>query len=561
MSTATVGMAVRARDEASGVLKEIRDNLKTLRTGFAELNGAVQLGMVAWRGLSNVIGGTARAFVDASNAAAGNTIEFDTMATAAKNAETAFGGIINQSGALTSFYEGTSQLFNALAEGLSGVSVEGQGFRNVIQNAVLPAMRTMVVQGLQLLDAFTSGLARAAEVFTSAGVLKAAAVASTLPGPLGGAGKAGLLFAGMAGDLKSLSTGLDDTIAKVRDLKFEFSNAQTGQAGAGPVRPAGVKNATTIVDSGALERARQAAQQHALLMENITDLFENAWAVQEEAEAATRERIQRTATAAQVLAGVQQAMREMEAEGQRSLATKELAIIEERRAALGEFVGWWVDQSTLFNDSTFEMAQGFTAAMDEVGASAHHALVEEGTSAFVQFTTASRNQTKADRQNAAEYANAIAKKVQATLAARAIEAGIEATIETAKGLAALALGNVPSAGLHFAAAGKFAAIAGSAGTAAYALGQTRGATADESRALRGERDAARRAREGRGDVDRNGGDFGRGGRDAAGGDRPLVVQLNVNTAGSDDVLTQATAFQVKRAVDLGILDARIVRTQ
>jgi hypothetical protein len=76
-------------------------------------------------------------------------------------------------------------------------------------------------------------------------------------------------------------------------------------------------------------------------------------------------------------------------------------------------------------------------------------------------------------------AAAFAAMAQSAIAALAQEAAVEAVMETARGLAAVARYDYASAGEHFASAAMFGGVALLAGGTAYLIGQNRGMTAAE----------------------------------------------------------------------------------
>jgi hypothetical protein len=173
-------------------------------------------------------------------------------------------------------------------------------------------------------------------------------------------------------------------------------------------------------------------------------------------------------------------------------------------------------------------------AFEDVGNFAQGQLTE----AFVQLTTSNKLLGDSAMKSASQFAGAVLKKLQSTLAGIATESAINALKETAFGFATLFTNPAESAA-HFQAAGLFAATAAAAGGGAAAIGAIRPAAAGEG--------ARAGAAAGTG-----GGAFpGIGPRDRD-EDRERTIVINVNTSGAeDDALAPALMRALFRAVEVG----------
>lgn len=239
MATESVGIRFEAQDDASATTQKVAAAMRGLqadtsslgsaaalaRQSFVEFNAGLELSRKALFLIEGAVLSLPRALLSASEAAAGHKGFMEGLDESYHRVEVSIGKVVNSTGVLTDYFEGTRQIADTLATAISGSSVEAEGFRDAMQNLVIPAIQLTVSVGA----AAIGGLAAVVRNMLAATTASMAGVAALLSKIPGADGLAKTAASGVA-DLALWTKSFDDiekaagrAATAVADLDLKFS--------------------------------------------------------------------------------------------------------------------------------------------------------------------------------------------------------------------------------------------------------------------------------------------------------------------------------------------------
>jgi hypothetical protein len=199
-----------------------------LGAAFVKFNQGLELTNKVIRIVDAAAGALPRTLLAASEAAAGNKRFMEGLAEAHKRVEMSIGKLVNESGVLVDFLEGTTQIADTLSKAINGISIESEGFRDAMQNLVIPAIQLVVGMSAAAIGG-AAELAKRAFTSTAEVALRWTAVMSVLPG-MGDTAKSA---ANIAGDLITYAKSFDEigkaagrAAVAVQDAEIKFSGGR-----------------------------------------------------------------------------------------------------------------------------------------------------------------------------------------------------------------------------------------------------------------------------------------------------------------------------------------------